>query len=74
MLADVKTEISVNTPSDTAPVCFSVSCELNRVERLSAAREKTCFNWSRGSRDNRANHSSFIVMHYRLRLGGKVLF
>ena len=74
MLADVKTETLVNTPSDAASVRCSVSCELNRVERLGASREKTCFNWSRGSRDNRATLSSFSVMHYRLGFGGKVLF
>ncbi len=50
MLVAVKTEVLVNTPWDAALVPCSVSCELNREETLSATREKTCFNLSKGCR------------------------
>ena len=50
MLVAVKTEKLVNTPWDAALVSRSVSCMLNREETLSAAREKTCFNFSKGGR------------------------
>jgi len=50
MLVAVKTEILVNTPWDAALVSRSVSCMLNREETLSAAREKTCLNFSKGGR------------------------
>jgi hypothetical protein len=50
MLVAVKTETLVNTPWDATLVPRSVSCTLNRAETLSAAREKTCFNFSKGRR------------------------
>ncbi len=48
MLVSVKTEKLVNTPWDTTLVSCSVSRLLNKEETLSAAREKTCFNFSKG--------------------------
>lgn len=50
MFLNVKTVILVNTPWSTAQAPCSVSSSLNRVEKLSEAGEKTCFNSSKGSR------------------------
>ena len=50
MLVAVKTEALVNTPWNAALVPCSASCVLNREETLSAAGEKTCFNFSKGRR------------------------
>lgn len=50
MLVAVKTETLVNIPWDATLVPCSMSRTLNRVQRLSAAREKTCFNFSKGGR------------------------
>jgi len=50
MLVAVKTEILVNTPLDAALVSCSVFYMLNREETLSAVKEKTCFNFSKGCR------------------------
>jgi len=50
MLVAVKIETLVNTPLDATLVPCSVSCMLNREETLSAAREKTCLYFSKGSR------------------------
>ena len=48
MLIAVKTETVVNIPRDTAQVPCPVSFLLNRKETLSTAKEKTCFNFSKG--------------------------
>ena len=65
MLVAVKTETLVNTPWDAALVSRSVSCMLNREETLSAAREKTCFNFSKGGRIFR-KASTYGNTHYWL--------
>ena len=70
MLVAVKTETLVNTPWDAALVSRSVFCMLNREETLSAAKEKTCFNFSKGGRIFR-DSPTYENTHYWLAWAGK---
>ena len=63
MLVDVKTEILINTPVDATPVYCSVLRDLNRVQRLSVAQEKTFSNSPRGGLDRVVVSNNNAIEH-----------
>ncbi len=73
MFVNVKTEKRQQTNECHLSLLLS-AVQLNRVQRLSVAQEKTCFNSSRGGLDGLSvTLTGWIVEHYRFVCTGKTL-
>ena len=62
MFVDVKTEKRQQT-LECHPSSLLSAVQLNRVQRLSVVREKTCFNSSKGGLDFNCNLQSVKIEH-----------